>query len=72
MSYGKRSWVSITLNRSQGLIQKEKLDIDFAKSTQIGMLANKIDESMLSFWNPSKPYITFIFYFLVVLFTLLI
>ena len=46
MSYGKRSWVSITLNRSQGLIQKEKLDIDFAKSTQIGMLANKIDESI--------------------------
>ena len=71
MSYGKRSRVSIILNRSQGLIQKERVDIDSAKGTQISMLANKIDESMLLFRNPNKPYITFIFYFLV-LFTLLI
>ena len=51
-------------------MQKEKIDNDSEKGAQISMLANKIDESMLSFRNPNKPYITFNFYFLVVLFTL--
>ena len=58
--------VSITLNRSQWLIQKEKIDIDSVKGAQISMLADKIDESILSFRSPNKPYITFIFYFLVI------
>ena len=62
--------VSITLNGSQWLIQKEKTDIDSVKGAQISVLADKIYESKLSFRSPNKPYITFIFYFLVIVLTL--
>ena len=39
----------------QGFIQKEKTDIDSPKGAQISMLANKINESILSFRSPNKP-----------------
>ena len=56
----------------QRLIQKEKVHIDYEKDAQISILANKIATQ----WWPnitvkeSNPTIHYIFYFLVIMFTL--
>ena len=57
----------------QGLIQKEKVHIEYEKCAQISILANKIAAQwwpILPLRSPNKLQIAFIFYFFVIMFTL--
>ena len=57
----------------QRLIQKEKVDINCEKCAQITILPIRLqhnDGPILSLRKPNKLYITFIFYFLVIIFKL--